>query len=649
MNSRNKEIINTLEKIKASKILNSEVNQSIDKTIKKVTDIYREKTVKIAILGEFSSGKSTFINGILNEDILSYGDEPTTATNTIIKYGEKEAIYVVDENNAKKKINRKNIKLYIKEGVKRRECSSIEIINKNKYLKKGLVIVDTPGANINKYQHNIQRKRAIKESVVGVFLISCQSLTSNSFIEFLKENKNELQKIIFVITKVDMYEEEKISIDVDAKTPQEKLKTTLEYVAKIINKYSDIKQPKVFAISAKAFLEKRKLKVIDVKKSFEFVISEINYIALKDKENIIQVEIRKILCQIIDEVNYILRNKKLYCSKEIEKVNGEIQGFDNFSNDISKQFSDEMDKEIISRKNQVRLRVERFRKKRMKRIEEKFSEILIVSTFKAKVNKIVKEEYEMFEEKCNNYIDIEVRNLGVSEFENIEMKLKEYFKYVENTYKHLGIQRKIKIKKTLVALSIALIVYFVMNRVLQKTVNISLIVSSIIFCVSYLVQKKKVEFYISRESYKCKERELHQGTSIINVKATNMPYTAGGGLLIGACVGGPIGAIIGAGIGAIIGGLFSDEKLEEVKMEAVRIIERDLDTYCVQFEKNVGISLEKQKKQLEINLEKYIRDNRHLYNALLKGIEEYNSKKFEELRDKQKVFEKYYKELQKYT
>ncbi|EOR19895.1 dynamin family protein [Clostridium sartagoforme AAU1] len=89
MNSKIKEVMNTLEQIKESNILNNESNQSISNTIKKVNDIYNEKTVKVSILGEFSSGKSTFINGVLNEDILSYGDEPTTAINTVIKYGDK--------------------------------------------------------------------------------------------------------------------------------------------------------------------------------------------------------------------------------------------------------------------------------------------------------------------------------------------------------------------------------------------------------------------------------------------------------------------------------------------------------------------------------------------------------------------------------
>ena len=57
MNKRIEDVIATLEEIKESNILNNEANQSISNTIKKINNIYNEKTVKVSILGEFSSVK----------------------------------------------------------------------------------------------------------------------------------------------------------------------------------------------------------------------------------------------------------------------------------------------------------------------------------------------------------------------------------------------------------------------------------------------------------------------------------------------------------------------------------------------------------------------------------------------------------------
>ena len=648
MNKRIEDVIATLEEIKESNILNNEANQSISNTIKKINNIYNEKTVKVSILGEFSSGKSTFINGILNEDILSYGDEPTTAINTVIKYGNKNSISAITTDGEIKKINKKNISSYIKEGERKKKYNTLEIVSRNSYLKDGLVIIDTPGANINKYEHNLQRKKAIKESSVGIFLISCQSLTSDSFIKFLKENKDELQKVIFVLTKVDTYEDEEISIDMDNKTPKQKLRSSLEYVNAVIKKYGDIKRPQVFAVSSKAFMEKRKLKVIDVERSFNDVVDKIKDIALKDKESIIQREIENALSQIIKELNYLLEKREVDCKKEIEKVNGKIQEFDKFISGISDEFSSSLERDIISKKNTIRLKLQLFKSESLKTIRNEIDKISTLSSFKEKENKIVINEYRYFENKCSSYINNELQSVGLSEFQKVEKELREYFEYIEKTYRHLGIQQKLARKKMLISLILSLPVCFISKVIMGNSLFISILLSSIIFFIIYAVQKKKVDFYIPSGNYTSMTAYLQNKNSITTVGGIDETHTAGGGLLIGAFLGGPLGAIVGAGIGALVGSFFSGEKLRKAKEGLYEAVERDLINQCVKFDENININMSNKKEQLEINLEKYIKDNKKLYAVLLKGIEDYNSGIFVRLTDTQKLSKKYYNKLQKF-
>ena len=52
----------------------------------------------VAVAGEFSKGKSTFINKLLGRDFLPTGNLPTTAMLTKIRYNPKEMIVVYDEN-----------------------------------------------------------------------------------------------------------------------------------------------------------------------------------------------------------------------------------------------------------------------------------------------------------------------------------------------------------------------------------------------------------------------------------------------------------------------------------------------------------------------------------------------------------------------
>lgn len=55
----------------------------------------------IAVVGEFSRGKSTFINSLLGKDILPIGDLPTTALLTRIRYNSKERMIHFNGQNKK--------------------------------------------------------------------------------------------------------------------------------------------------------------------------------------------------------------------------------------------------------------------------------------------------------------------------------------------------------------------------------------------------------------------------------------------------------------------------------------------------------------------------------------------------------------------
>jgi len=65
-----------------------------------------EKPLKLAVLGEFSSGKSTFINRLIGKEILPTGITPVTSVVTILEYGEEEKIEVVYKNHEGETVKR---------------------------------------------------------------------------------------------------------------------------------------------------------------------------------------------------------------------------------------------------------------------------------------------------------------------------------------------------------------------------------------------------------------------------------------------------------------------------------------------------------------------------------------------------------------
>src|SRR5207248_1871544 len=46
-----------------------------------------DRPLLVTVMGEFNSGKSTFVNALLGEEVAPMGITPTTATINVLKYG----------------------------------------------------------------------------------------------------------------------------------------------------------------------------------------------------------------------------------------------------------------------------------------------------------------------------------------------------------------------------------------------------------------------------------------------------------------------------------------------------------------------------------------------------------------------------------
>ena len=73
---------------------------------KKLVNTYKnamKDRFTVAVVGEFSTGKSTFINRMLGRELLPVSNLPSTALMTRIRYNEKESLVVTDEKGRKVK------------------------------------------------------------------------------------------------------------------------------------------------------------------------------------------------------------------------------------------------------------------------------------------------------------------------------------------------------------------------------------------------------------------------------------------------------------------------------------------------------------------------------------------------------------------
>ena len=98
-------------------------------------DRVSDKSFRIAVVGEFSSGKSTFVNALIGKDVLTHGARETTATITEIennpdKYSANSFDVYFENGSVEKGINLNKEKIIEYTTTHSKEYKVVEKINK---------------------------------------------------------------------------------------------------------------------------------------------------------------------------------------------------------------------------------------------------------------------------------------------------------------------------------------------------------------------------------------------------------------------------------------------------------------------------------------------------------------------------------------
>jgi len=79
---KKEELLSKIQQIESIECV--KLNITLMSEIRKIKERVSDDTFRIAVVGEFSSGKSTFINGLIGRDILLHAVNETTAAITCI-------------------------------------------------------------------------------------------------------------------------------------------------------------------------------------------------------------------------------------------------------------------------------------------------------------------------------------------------------------------------------------------------------------------------------------------------------------------------------------------------------------------------------------------------------------------------------------
>lgn len=172
-----------------------------------------EGRFSIIVVGEFSAGKSTFLNALMHEKYLdSFSDETTANINFLrsvkdsptgspmirvnYKDGRQEESSDVSFENIQKYVSTKGDNVAS-------EIDNVEIFLDSEFLNEGVDLIDSPGLNGTKELHADITKNQMKASHAAIFMFRATQPGSKTDFQTLHTLKKSCKSIIIVLNRID--------------------------------------------------------------------------------------------------------------------------------------------------------------------------------------------------------------------------------------------------------------------------------------------------------------------------------------------------------------------------------------------------------------------------------------------------------------
>ena len=166
----------------------------------------------LVVVGEYNTGKSTFINALLGDEVFAMGDLPTTRAISILRYGQAGPPESIGEH----------IQLY---------HYPLEFL-------RDLDIVDTPGTNsIERMEEAITREFVPRADLVLFVTSLLQPLTASE-LDFLTHIREWGKKVVFIVNGIDR------------RNTDEQLDRVREYLTREVTARLGATAPQIYFISA---------------------------------------------------------------------------------------------------------------------------------------------------------------------------------------------------------------------------------------------------------------------------------------------------------------------------------------------------------------------------------------------------------------
>jgi GTPase SAR1 family protein len=258
---KKKQLLDQLNRLQV--VLQDMGNRNELKKVEESRNQIMNEQFQIVVVGEFSRGKSTFINALLGKKLLPSSAKPTTTLLNIITYSRepfiklhyrKKGVELINEEKFKRLVapkepipgDKESEEAYEQQVELFKSIEFAEIGHPLAFCKDGVRIIDTPGTNDLDPAREQLTNSIIPQSDAAILLLSAIKILSESEMSFLKDRilASDIQKIFIVVNQKDLLE-------------------SPAAVEKVFNHaYTNLKdilhEPKIYMVAAKEALNARR-------------------------------------------------------------------------------------------------------------------------------------------------------------------------------------------------------------------------------------------------------------------------------------------------------------------------------------------------------------------------------------------------------
>lgn len=258
---------NLLSIVKHQSVLTEKANIGDKSLIKDLDDAdiqLKDDTLKVLVMGKFSSGKSTFLNALMGQPLLPAKPTPTTAVIGEIVYADSPEAILYSKKDPKKelKIKLEDLSKYIvidhnlpEKDIVKKENPYKKIVIKYplSVCKHGIMFVDSPGLDDPTCHDAITKEYLPSADAIVYCMSSSQAFSAADKMEIERLVSLGYKSIVFVLTYFDVLQNN------DEIMGTKGADEARQHYTKILSKYTDLGCDGIFFVGSLPALKAKRI------------------------------------------------------------------------------------------------------------------------------------------------------------------------------------------------------------------------------------------------------------------------------------------------------------------------------------------------------------------------------------------------------